>query len=261
MDDDLNRTDRDILRLLKAGRCTPRYLANELDLQQPYVSQRLRRLVEHNRVRRVDRGLYELTTGEMIHVSEDLADELYSMKGRGSTYEDLLRKLVETSGSDPAPAEQEPEAAAETARKDVETPSSTLETSEESAEDTPEVDPETTSRDVEAPSSTPETSDESAEDTPEAPPVLEELREELPGTGVTSLRRAEAILSMANLLREKGSAEKSDFLEVVDAEDVGYETPELMWSKMVKGRDTLRALARVEPPAKGETTWEYRDNV
>jgi len=54
-------TDAGILELLADGRITPRYAAAELDRQQPYISQRLKRLLEHGHVRRVDRGLYELT--------------------------------------------------------------------------------------------------------------------------------------------------------------------------------------------------------
>jgi predicted transcriptional regulator len=58
--DDLNDTDEGIIQMLTEGRCTPRYIAGELDLQQPYVNQRLKRLVEHGHVKRIDRGLYEL---------------------------------------------------------------------------------------------------------------------------------------------------------------------------------------------------------
>lgn len=58
--DQLNNTDAGIVDLLREGRITPRYAAGELDKQQPYINQRLKRLVEHGHVRRVDRGLYEL---------------------------------------------------------------------------------------------------------------------------------------------------------------------------------------------------------
>ena len=58
--EDLNGTDEGILDMLAEGRCTPRYHAKKLDKQQPYISQRLKRLVEHGHVERVDRGLYEL---------------------------------------------------------------------------------------------------------------------------------------------------------------------------------------------------------
>jgi len=64
-EEDLNATDESILRLLSDGRCSPGFLASELDLQQPYVSQRLKRLVEHDHVRRVDRGLYELSSNPL----------------------------------------------------------------------------------------------------------------------------------------------------------------------------------------------------
>lgn len=56
----LNNTDAGILDVLHDGRITPRYAAGELDKQQPYINQRLKRLLEHGHVRRVDRGLYEL---------------------------------------------------------------------------------------------------------------------------------------------------------------------------------------------------------
>jgi hypothetical protein len=61
-DEDLNETDEGIVQMLQEGRCTPRYIAKELDRQQPYINQRLKRLVEHDHVERVDRGLYELAS-------------------------------------------------------------------------------------------------------------------------------------------------------------------------------------------------------
>ena len=33
-----------------------------------------------------------------ISISEDLADELYAMKGRGESYEDVIRGLMESAG-------------------------------------------------------------------------------------------------------------------------------------------------------------------
>jgi len=57
---ELNETDAGIIRLLGDGRASPRLLASKLDRQQPYISQRIKRLVEHGHVRRIDRGLYEL---------------------------------------------------------------------------------------------------------------------------------------------------------------------------------------------------------
>jgi|GEM_PF-2082017 len=101
--EDLNETDEGVLRLLADGRCSPRYLAEELDRQQPYISQRLKRLVEHGHVRRVDRGLYELTdspTGTesptTLQISDELADELHRRKKRSDAVEDVIWRLIET---------------------------------------------------------------------------------------------------------------------------------------------------------------------
>jgi len=50
----LNETDQDILAFLAAdgGRVTPSWVAEETDNARAYVSQRLKRLVEHGHVRR-----------------------------------------------------------------------------------------------------------------------------------------------------------------------------------------------------------------
>ena len=112
--EDLNETDEGILRLLADGRCSPRYLAEELDRQQPYISQRLKRLVEHGHVRRVDRGLYELTDSPTdaespttIQISDELADELHRRKERSDAVEDVIWRLIETeSGVEPVTASE-----------------------------------------------------------------------------------------------------------------------------------------------------------
>lgn len=59
-DIDLNEADEGIIDLLREGRNTPSNIARHLDYSREYVSQRLKRLTEHNVVERVDRGLYEL---------------------------------------------------------------------------------------------------------------------------------------------------------------------------------------------------------
>lgn len=64
--DERRTIDVEILEELASGRCTPRYLARELDHQQPYISQRLRELVDDDLVDRVDRGLYELEVDEEV---------------------------------------------------------------------------------------------------------------------------------------------------------------------------------------------------
>lgn len=57
---ELSTADTAILDMLEEGRCTPRYIAKEIGKSRPHVTNRLKRLVEHGIVTRVDRGLYEL---------------------------------------------------------------------------------------------------------------------------------------------------------------------------------------------------------
>lgn len=85
----------------------------------------------------------------------------------------------------------------------------------------------------------------------------ERLRDELAGSGQVAERRADEILAMYGRLRELGVAEKGDLLEAVDVDATGYASAESVWSNMVKGRDTLRALPGVETPSTGKTEWRY----
>jgi predicted HTH transcriptional regulator len=56
----LNDADRDILDVLQEGRATPGYLSQETGHDSSYINQRLRRLEEHDHVRTLARGLWEL---------------------------------------------------------------------------------------------------------------------------------------------------------------------------------------------------------
>lgn len=58
---DLSPTDRAILEMLREGRCTPAYIAAEQSYSRQHVRNRLQRLTEHGHVRRLHKGLYELT--------------------------------------------------------------------------------------------------------------------------------------------------------------------------------------------------------
>ena len=58
--DQLNDTDRALLDLLREGRITPRYAADELGMSRPYASERLKRLLEHEHVSRLASGLYQV---------------------------------------------------------------------------------------------------------------------------------------------------------------------------------------------------------
>lgn len=53
-------TELGIIELLDDGRGTPAYLADELDVTQEYVRQRLKELERLGVVRKVHRGLYEI---------------------------------------------------------------------------------------------------------------------------------------------------------------------------------------------------------
>lgn len=57
---DLNDTDDAVLDVLRGGRVTPQYAADQMDVSRTYASERLKRLVEHKHVAKVAPGLYEL---------------------------------------------------------------------------------------------------------------------------------------------------------------------------------------------------------
>lgn len=57
---EMNPTDRAILEMLRDGRCTPSYIADEHGYSRQNVTNRLNRFAEHGYVRKVHTGLYEL---------------------------------------------------------------------------------------------------------------------------------------------------------------------------------------------------------
>jgi len=58
--DELNDLDEEIIDALHDGRGTPSYLAERLNRNRSYVSQRLKRLAEHDHLIKLGTGLYEL---------------------------------------------------------------------------------------------------------------------------------------------------------------------------------------------------------
>ena len=56
----LNLTDKAILKMLREGRCTRSFIAEEHGYSRQNVTTRLNRLVEHSYVSKVHTGLYEL---------------------------------------------------------------------------------------------------------------------------------------------------------------------------------------------------------
>lgn len=177
--DDLGPADEALLDLLREGRVTAPFAADETGYSLQYVRDRLGRLVEHGNARKVYQGLYELK-------------------------DDPRTGTERTADTEDPPAVAHP---------NVET------------------------------------------DTDVA--IREQLEEELPGSGEILQRRVDEIVKMYEFLREHGSAEKSDLLGVVDVEATGYQDENSVWSNMVKGRDTLRALPGVETPPTGRTEWHY----
>jgi hypothetical protein len=87
----------------------------------------------------------------------------------------------------------------------------------------------------------------------------EHLRNALAGSGDLLERRVDAVATMYDVLRERGSAEKDELLDAVDVDATGYASRASVWSNMVKGKDTLRSLPGVEPPPTGRTTWRYNE--
>ena len=71
---DLNDTDDAVLDVLRSGRVTPQYAADEMGVSRTYASERLKRLVEHNHVEKVAPGLYELVDDPRDDTVEDDAD-------------------------------------------------------------------------------------------------------------------------------------------------------------------------------------------
>jgi len=179
-----------------------------------------------------------------IRVSEELAEELYQRKGRSTSYEEYLWELLEKvdqyeegSDTDDISESDSSEGAAEPVtsdgRTDTESKEEIYEDLEERADTSEPVDEETRSQ----------------------------LREELAGSGDLLDARVEQVLRMYEHLRKHGSAEKEGLLDVVDVDAAGYASRGSVWSNMVKGKDTLRALPGVEKPASGRSEWQYtREN-
>lgn len=81
---------------------------------------------------------------------------------------------------------------------------------------------------------------------------------DLPGSGETLAARRDAIRRLYDYLQDQGTAQKSDFLDQIDADAVGYASAGSFWSNCVKGRDSLKSLPGVDAPGEGEHTWRFR---
>jgi len=82
---------------------------------------------------------------------------------------------------------------------------------------------------------------------------------DVPGSGETAEARRETVQRLYDYLRKNETARKADFLELVDADAVGYTDADSFWANSIKGRDTLRALPGVRPPEEGGRSWQYNE--
>lgn len=80
---DLNEADQKIKEVLQEGRNTPSNLASELGYTREYISQRLKRLREHDLVERVGRGLYEWSEDDISE--SDSSEEAGKPVGKPET--------------------------------------------------------------------------------------------------------------------------------------------------------------------------------
>jgi len=162
-----------------------------------------------------------------IQVSEELADELYSRKNRGESYEDVVWRLIE-----------EADAEDDIADSGSSEPEPLLEQEPDETWGEPEDDIDVV-RDAVTDIDFPGTKD----------------REEC----------IEAVRAAYEYLQENESATMREFVqEVMPDHPVGYDVPDLepgeryrgaWWRKVVK--PGLNALADVESPPKGGSDWTY----
>jgi len=112
----LNDADRDILDFMRkeSDRVNPSYVAEESGHSRPYVSQRLKRLKEHDHVRQPHRGLWELVNDprddvdDRVHVllvrtnDPTTLEEAENAMGLelGPAVEDVESDIVEMSKDD-----------------------------------------------------------------------------------------------------------------------------------------------------------------
>lgn len=87
--------------------------------------------------------------------------------------------------------------------------------------------------------------------------LRDRVRDDLMGSDELLEARVDGVLKMYDYLREHGEATKSELLNVVDIDAVDYADAGSVWSNMVKGKDTLRALPGVEKPPTGRSKWRY----
>lgn len=104
------------------------------------------------------------------------------------------------------------------------------------------------------------TPERSAPEAPAEVPVDVERRIgdlDLPGSGETLKRRRETVREFYRHLRQHGDASRSDLLDLVDASEVSYSSPQSFWNDCVRDREALERLPGVEPPDEDGRAWRY----
>jgi len=69
--DYLNEVDVELLNVMSVGRVTPTFAADEIGVSREYASERLKRLLEHDHVQKLSRGLYEITDDGRGELTDD----------------------------------------------------------------------------------------------------------------------------------------------------------------------------------------------
>ena len=169
-----------------------------------------------------------------ISIPEDLADELYSRKGRGESYADVIRRLIEQAdaGGDSREATETP---SEQSRNSPESPSSE------------DVGGQSGER-VAASGNLADLVDDVADDT-------------LPGSGAKLEARREALHAVVAYLREHGSATPAEFRsDVYPDHDGGYtegQDPARSWWKNAMYPALAELADRTDVLEKADTTGEW----
>jgi hypothetical protein len=182
-----------------------------------------------------------------FEIDDETWDEWKNTVPRSKSLETRITELIEAdaegrvqpSGQDDIAESNSSEESEEEAEEDEELSYDTFETDSDAYPDAEAVRGATVSRDV---------IDEETE---------ERIREGLFGSGNLLDARVNEILKMYMELQRQGEATKEELLSVVDVEAADYQDKGSVWSNMVKGKDTLKAIPGVQKPPRGKSKWTY----
>lgn len=89
--------------------------------------------------------------------------------------------------------------------------------------------------------------------------ILDEFADDLPGSGSSLEARKDVILSLYDVVRERGKVRSGELKELVDLDGTGYGSVDSFWINVVTKPTTnpLAALPGVEAPGHGGQIWRY----